>query len=77
MGSEMCIRDRRAPYYYSAGANTLADVLDAQGESVEARRIREDIVRRLDPIRDRIRTDSAAELEYARESLEGALTSAQ
>ncbi|RKQ96104.1 toll/interleukin-1 receptor domain-containing protein [Maricaulis maris] len=67
----------RAPYYYSAGANTLADVLDAQGESVEARRIREDIVRRLDPIRDRIRTDSAAELEYARESLEGALTSAQ
>jgi len=67
----------RAPYYYAAGANTLADVLEAQGAASEARHIRAAVVRRLDSIRDRIRTDSAAELEYARESLEGAFADAQ
>jgi tetratricopeptide (TPR) repeat protein len=66
----------RAPYYYSAGANTLADALEAQGQLAQARRIREDVVRRLEPIRNRIRTDSASELDYARRSLERALLSA-
>lgn len=66
-----------APYYYAAGANTLADVLEAQGQDAEARRIREDIVRRLAPVQDRIRSDSAAELQYARESLENELQTAE
>jgi tetratricopeptide (TPR) repeat protein len=67
----------RAPYYYAAGANTLADSLEAQGQTDDAHRIREDIVRRLEPIRERIRTDSAAELAYARESVDRALIRAE
>ncbi|MFT6541297.1 MAG: tetratricopeptide (TPR) repeat protein [Maricaulis maris] len=66
-----------APYYYAAGANTLADVLEAQGNHAEANQIRAEIVRRLEPVQDRIRSDSAAELQYARMSLEAALSSAE
>lgn len=39
-----------APYYYAAGANTLADVLEAQGNHAEANQIRAEIVRRLEPV---------------------------
>ncbi len=60
----------RAPYYFAAGANTLADALAAQGQTAEAHRIRADIVRRLDPIRNRLRVDSIAELAYANERLD-------
>ncbi|MFT6463074.1 MAG: tetratricopeptide (TPR) repeat protein, partial [Maricaulis maris] len=66
-----------APYYYAAGANTLADVLEAQGNHAEANQIRAEIVRRLEPVQDRIRSDSAAELQYARMTLEAALSSAE
>ncbi len=67
----------RAPYYFAAGANTLADALAAQGQTAEARRIRSDIVRRLEPIRNRLRVDSIAELAYANERLDLPLMNAE
>jgi len=67
----------KGTYLYAAVSNTLAGLLERQGETREAIRVREAMVNRLGPIVERLPADARAEYARAREALEGVRVSAE
>ncbi len=59
----------KGTYLYAATANSLADLVERQGDGAEAARIRAAMVHRLAPLTDRLPIDTRAELRRAQARL--------
>ena len=67
----------KGTYLYAAVSNTLAELLDQQGEDREAARVREAMVNRLTPVIARVPADTRAEYDRARAVLQRERISAE
>jgi len=67
----------KGTYLYAAVSNTLAELLDQQGEDREAARVREAMVNRLMPVIARVPADTRAEYDRARAVLQRERISAE
>ncbi|WP_300554060.1 toll/interleukin-1 receptor domain-containing protein [Maricaulis sp.] len=67
----------RGPYLFAVASNLLAELLERSGEDEDAHQVRRVLVDALDGSRDRLRLDTAAELERARAALDASNLAAE
>ena len=67
----------RGPYLFAVASNLLADLLERDGEADEAQQVRRVMIEALDGSRDRLRLDTASELERARAALDAGFITAE